>query len=1111
MKTFNRIVFSSSILFSSLFLMAGIARSQTAPFAISFYTPTNGQQFAATANVSLYLKVTDSNVVRTVQYFSGGSLLRTLTNTSGVLLTNSSPTSVFSMVWSNVTAGTYTLTAVGTDSAGLTATSAPVSITVTNPVLHPAVYIYSPTNNAMFLTPANLTLYARAVETGGTVATVQFFGNSASLGVVSNSSQAVFTNISSEPLYPLAWSNVLTGSYAIKAVATDVNGNSSTSSVVSISVVTNFPPVIVRPSVGIYSPTNGTRYVVPANMNIYARAYEGSTGTVTTVQFFANSLNLGVVSNSSQAVFTNISSEPLYPLAWSNAPAGSYSLKAVATDASGMTSTSSVVSISVVSNTPPPIIPFAISFSYPTNGQAYLAPANVGIRVLVTDSNVVRTVQFFSGTTSLGIITNTSTVLLTNSTQSNPFYLTWSNVPSGSYTLTALATDIAGNTATTSPVNITVTNVPPPNVPFAIGFWYPTNGQSFLAPATIGIHALVVDSNVVRTVQYFSGATSLGIVTNTGGVLLTNTTQGNPFFLSWSNVPAGSYALTAMATDSAGNTATSSVVNITVTNSPLPNIPFVVSFWYPTNGQTFIAPANIGVHALVVDSNVVQTVQYFANGNSLGSVTNSGGVLLTNSTQGNPFYLSWSNVPAGNYALTALATDSAGHTATSAPVNIIVTNLTTPNIKPSVGIYSPANGASYLAPATVKIYARAYESTGQVATVEFFENNLSLGVVPNSSQMIVSNLSSALLYPMTWSNVPAGSYALKVIATDTNGNTATSSVVNITIVTNLPPPNVPFTVGFWYPTNGQMFAAPANIGVHARVTDSNVVQTVQYFANSVSIGTVTNSGGVWLTNTTQGNPFFLAWSNVPTGTYALTAVATDSAGHTASSAPVTVFVLTTLPPVISIYATDPVAIEGSGFTNWSNPTSTVSAYVSGTNTATFVVHRDSSTNTDLTVYYSIGGTAINGTDYEPLPGYVTIPAGQSYALITIYPLEDPDYSYPYYDTVVLSPLAPPTAFNSPATYSIGSPASAAAIILEEYFLPLPQPVIRSLTDSVLHISLPATNGMNFSLQVSTDMVNWLPVCTNTVLKGSAQFVDPNGTSGTGVFYRIVPVATPASY
>ena len=73
---------------------------------------------------------------------------------------------------------------------------------------------------------------------------------------------------------------------------------------------------------------------------------------------------------------------------------------------------------------------------------------------------------------------------------------------------------------------------------------------------------MVTDSNVVKTVQYFSGATSIGIVTNTKGVLLTNTSAANPFYMLWSNVPAGNYTLTAVATDSAGLTATSAPVNI---------------------------------------------------------------------------------------------------------------------------------------------------------------------------------------------------------------------------------------------------------------------------------------------------------------------------------------------------------------------------------------------------------------------------------------------------------------------------------------------------------------------------------------------------------------------
>jgi len=782
MKTFQRLVLSVVISLLALSLLAASGHSQTTPLVTVLANPTNSQTFAAPANIYVHAQLTDTNPIQTVQYFSGSTRIGLVTNTSSVIQTNLTQGNPFYITWSNVTAGAYSLTAVVLDRAGNQATSAPVNITVTNPVIRPAVYIYSPTNGAQFLTPANLSLYARAVETAGTVATVQFFANSTSLGVVSNS--AVFTNISTEPLYSLAWSNVLTGTYALKAVATDTLGNSSTSTVVNISVVTNIPPVIVRPSVGIYSPTNGTTFNAPTNVNIYARAVE-TPGLVATVQFFANSINLGVVLNSSQTIVSNISSVPVFPIIWSNAPAGSYGLKVIATDTNGYTATSSVVNITIVTNAPPPT-----------------------------------------------------------------------------------------------------------NIPFAVSFWYPTNGQAFLAPANVGVHALVTDSNFVQTMQYFANGISIGSVTNTSTVLLTNTSQGSPFLLAWSDVLAGKYALTAVATDSKGIMATSSIVNISVTNVPPPNVPFLVAFWYPTNGQFFTAPATVGLHALVTDSNVVQTMRYFANGNLVGSVSNTSTVLLTNSTQANPFFFAWSNVLAGSYALTAVATDSAGKTVTSAPVNI--------------------------------------------------------------------------------------------------------------------------------------------------------------------------------------------------------------------------YVLTVLPPVINIYATDPVAIEGTNYPANYNPTTTASNYVSGANTATFVVHRNTSTNTDLTVYYSIGGTAINGEDYVALPGSVVIPAGMSYALITIYPLSDDDSGYEYYDTVLLSVL-PPGVTNAPPTYSVGSPSVAGAIILEAYFLPIPQPVINSLADSALHISLPATNGLNYSLQISTDLVNWLPICTNTVLKGSAQFIDPNTTTSPSLYYRIVPVTTPASY
>ena len=169
-----------------------------------------------------------------------------------------------------------------------------------------------------------------------------------------------------------------------------------------------------------------------------------------------------------------------------------------------------------------------------------------------------------------------------------------------------------------------------------------------------------------------------------------------------------------------------------------------------------------------------------------------------------------------------------------------------------------------------------------------------------------------------------------------------------------------------------------------------------------------------------------------------------------------------------------------------------------------MVWRDGETNSDLTVHFSIGGTATNGVDYAAISDSVTIPAGQRSIPITILPLSDSDSAYRHYDTVILS-LSVPTN-NSPPPYLLGWPAKAGAVILEENILPILGPTIHRMADDSVHVSLPATNGMNASIQISTDLINWVPICTNAVLKGSAQFIDPDSTANSNLFYRIVPVA-----
>ncbi|HMF72521.1 MAG TPA: PA14 domain-containing protein, partial [Flavitalea sp.] len=81
-----------------------------------------------------------------------------------------------------------------------------------------------------------------------------------------------------------------------------------------------------------------------------------------------------------------------------------------------------------------------------------------------------------------------------------------------------------------------------------------TDGNSFIAPATINISATADDADgSVSKVEFFQGAIKLGEDFTA------------PYQFIWTEVSAGTYSLTAKATDNSGNTTTSSAVTVTVT------------------------------------------------------------------------------------------------------------------------------------------------------------------------------------------------------------------------------------------------------------------------------------------------------------------------------------------------------------------------------------------------------------------------------------------------------------------------------------------------------------------------------------------------------------------
>jgi parallel beta-helix repeat protein len=144
---------------------------------------------------------------------------------------------------------------------------------------------------------------------------------------------------------------------------------------------------------------------------------------------------------------------------------------------------------------------------------------------------------------------------------------------------------------------------------------------------------------------------------------------------------------------------------------------------------------------------------------------------------------------------------------------------------------------------------------------------------------------------------------------------------------------------------------------------------------------------------------------------ALSVVTSDSGGHvsfadvpgTTGTVQYAVAVNDQPPTTVTVAATDANASE------------------TGPDSGTFTISRTGATTAGLTVRYSLGGTAVNGTDYASLSGTLTIPAGAASATVTVTPIDDT--AVEGNETVILT-------VSADAAYTVGSPNSTTVTIAD---------------------------------------------------------------------------------
>ena len=432
------------------------------------------------------------------------------------------------------------------------------------------------------------------------------------------------------------------------------------------------------------------------------------------------------------------------------------------------------------------------------------------------------------------------------------------------------------------------------NTPPSVSLTTPLDGAISLAPATFTLSAQAADvEGPIGKVQFFAN-----------GTLLYEDTV-SPFTFDWISVAAGSYTVTAVAFDGGGLSTTSAPVHVSVA-APAPaqvsrvnvaatangGVATASSAWagYPpgavNNGDRrgtpyggngtwsdgtgnvfpdwvqveFAAAKTIGEidvfglqdnRAAPVDPTPALTcngcpldftVQYWT-GASWQAVPN--GVVRNNTLVWRMFTFA----PVTTSKIRVLVERAATGWSELTEVEAYTAASGTVNAPPTVSLITPANGATFTAPATVAMAAAATDSDGTVVRVDFYAGATLVG-------------SDTSANASAWATLAAGSYLVKAVATDDKGATATSATSSITVVANAAP-----LVSMTSPTSGASFIAPASIALGATASDPDgSVQKVEFYSGTTLLATVTSA------------PYAFTWTGVGAGTYSLGALAYDNVG-----------------------------------------------------------------------------------------------------------------------------------------------------------------------------------------------------------------------------------------
>ncbi|MCW0220096.1 MAG: Ig-like domain-containing protein, partial [Prosthecobacter sp.] len=819
----------------------------------------------------------------------------------GIKLSQDS-TSPYTYEWA-AAEGSYDVSAVAVDNAGLTTLSDIVHVTLTSANLPPEVSLTSPANGAAVPT-GNVALWATASDSDGEIAKVEFYEGANKLG---EATTAPFGTM---------WIGATEGSYSLTAVATDNGGATMTSSAVSVTVVDvgslpagsfvngydqNFDGLGTggnTPPAG-WSVWNGT----PSSTN---STWTNTNGIIAGANSVANSVGTMVLSTAN----LSLSSAPT-----SNAVNG-YNAGAPGNSANRMlasapTSTNGMgFQLELTNKSGLPISNLEISYDI----QRFTAPSS---------ANELPGYQLFYSVDSGATWTNVSDLnpALSGAVVNVPNTIGVTQVPATVFALSSPWGNegslrlrwVDDNAVATSPDQIhgldnVVISLPQP-APVVV-LTAPVDGESFANSNPVLITADAQDANgAVTKVEFFANEEKVG------------EDSSSPFAYSWSGMASGIYTLTAKATDNDGGIGVSEVVSVTITNPT--NVSPSVAITSPSEGE-LVPASTVTLTADASDTDgTVSKVEFYVDEIKIGEDVSA------------PYEVTWSAITVGSHSLKAVATDNDDGVMTSTVVMVEATAFTdTTTISrgatwkylddgsdqgmtwkeaafdDSAWSSGPAklgyqdgavtvlrqgpDGMSSSVKYITYYFRKSFTVTDATKVlgltvnllrddaaviylngVEVARSNMPIGDVTylTQSATIVSGADETTYFPIELSKASlVNGENVIAVSLHQRDNSSSDLGFDLDLLTTVAGGNALPVTQITAPIEGETFFPGANVTITANAQDSDgTVTKVEFYNGANKLGEDTTA------------PYEYVWNNVTAGGYALTTVATDDIGSTGTS------------------------------------------------------------------------------------------------------------------------------------------------------------------------------------------------------------------------------------